>query len=204
MLSIVEDPENGPGRLVAINAIRSYVREMKDRPEEDTQVFHETLKRLALLARDPKTPLEGRGLLVCTLYEYADPNEWLDAAIEYSDAQPTAVQKGETFRFFTPKKPLCVSLPRKTQETLNRASFRHELLEKMDDGNGTGYFLAMHLGGIVGIKPVGRENSAFTPDRSLPKYQDGHGLAPAYFQETVDNARAWWAEHKSEYQDVPQ
>jgi hypothetical protein len=44
--------------------------------------------------------------------------------------------------------------------------------------------------------------SRFAPDPSDPKYQpppEGGGLKDEFFQETVDNALAWWKEHRTEY-----
>ncbi len=47
-----------------------------------------------------------------------------------------------------------------------------------------GYFLASSLGKFVGTE--------FTPNQSDPRYKAPHGLADAFFIETVDNALRWW------------
>jgi hypothetical protein len=79
-------------------------------------------------------------------------------------------------------------------------NYGFELLSKIDDGkSGKGYFFASALGNWIGIKSVSPQASAFTPDPMLPKYKGGTGLSESFFQETVDNARAWWRDNCNKY-----
>lgn len=61
------------------------------------------------------------------------------------------------------------------------------------------YFAAISVARVL---QASSERCPFSPDPSDPKYQpppEGGGLRDEFFQETVDNALAWWAAHRDEY-----
>lgn len=58
------------------------------------------------------------------------------------------------------------------------------------------YFAALDAESVLDAT---NPRSRFSPDSGDPKYQGGFRLPDEFFQETVDNALAWWNEHRNEF-----
>jgi len=187
MLSILENPAVGSGRYMVLSELSSSLR-FRDPSQPPLDV---TLKRLDALAQNENERIDFRMKLVATLFEYADPNAYLDFIIKLSSKEPKPLDQSEAFRFSTPE----VTANRLTKENQKRyLEYAFSLLKSIDDGHsGTGYFLARHIGVFLGIK------GEFAPDSHLPEYQGQYSLKDSFFQQTVDNARTWWANNSSLY-----
>jgi hypothetical protein len=104
--------------------------------------------------------------------------------------------RGEQFRSGT--ELLRGSLSFENRKLLYNYGFT--LLGQIDDGKtGKGYGLALHLGRFVGIKSIHDVQATFQADQRLPEYQGEHGFKDSFFQDTVNNARNWWAENQKDF-----
>jgi hypothetical protein len=105
----------------------------------------------------------------------------MESIIELSDGVSDWVGRSEFFRMAT----LQINLAQLRDKNMSRIlHYAMHLLEKIDDGSGVGYFLAMHIGHVAGVDPVVEGGSPFQPDHKLIKYRKGlHGLNRAFFQE---------------------
>lgn len=196
LLRLLDDPNAGNSRAIVLNELKAILHNGGDYAPKSLPPLGNILEKLDALVRDQSSPKYVRRQVLEILFEHGDPNKYLDLAISLSD-EGSATRQAQDFRFSTP-----VYQPsRFTAE--NRGKYlRHcySLLERIDDGSGGGYFLASHIGTFLGIEPVPHGNGAFTPDPHLPQYQGAYGLKPSFFQETVENAKQWWKDHKAEYQ----
>lgn len=197
MLDLLDDSDIGAGRHLAISELSSRLRFGRASSDPSLPSLDNILSRLDRLATDAKQPNDFRRRLIEILFQHGDPNKYLASAIELSSAEDTPLGQAEAFRFCTP-----TAQANKLTDVNRKRYVRHcyQLLEQIDNGrSGAGYFLAMHIGQFVGIPPVRAGQGSFAPDQRLAQYQDKHGLAKSFFQDTVVNARKWWSEHKHEY-----
>lgn len=198
LLTILEDPSVGQGRYLPLQEIASRLHYGKyDATYTNLPPVKTVLDRLDRLVRDESTPNHFRQNILAILFEHGDPNQYLDLTITISSSSSTDLQRSEAFRFCTP------TLRREHLSAANQALYlRHAftMLEKINDGkSGTGYFLAMHIGAFIGIKPVRAGQGAFAPDQRRRRYQKQGGLNERFFQETVDNALQWWKNNRHAY-----
>lgn len=193
-LDLLEHAPAGDARGRVISILKSRLENGLAFRDKSLPPMKEWLPRFDRLVRDKNYPTALRLQLIELLFIYGDPNEYLDLAIALT-SEGSAIRQSEDFRFATP-----------TQQSVrfsdaNRKKYVihcYQLLERIDDGHsGTGYFLAMHIGGFIGVEPIVRGESPFKPDQRLPEYQESGGLKKSYFQDTVNNAMKWWAEHKA-------
>jgi hypothetical protein len=201
LLSLVEDAKVGPGRTWALHELsnRLYWGSQTVTGDGSLPPMEETIRRLRVIALDKaEKDFELRREIVRVIYQHGDPNEVLDLAIELSSREGDPHRVAAAFQAAMPVE----GAKRLTKE--NRAKYLSHgflLLGRIDDGkSGTGYFLAGHLGSVIGIEPVRQGQSPFAPDQRLPEYQGKHGLGEAFFQKTVDEAMAWWEKHRGEYE----
>ncbi|MEK7952820.1 hypothetical protein [Luteolibacter soli] len=198
LMSVLEDPKVGQGRMYALAELHTRIYWGNQHGDKSLPPMEETLARLSAIALNKAEGTELRLALVPILYEYGDPNEYLDLAIELSSLEKKPHRMAEAFRLATP----VTSADRLTKA--NRAKFLNhafELLRRIDDKkSGTGYFLAGHIGNFVGVSPVRDGQGAFSPDQTLPEYRVDHGLTESFFQKSVDNAMEWWMNNWSQYQ----
>ncbi|MFN0075340.1 MAG: hypothetical protein ACKVY0_02585 [Prosthecobacter sp.] len=202
LMQVVEDDEIGAGRRIALGEIATRLHWGSYPATNDGSLppMEDTIRRLSAIAQDQHEDAALRRAIVPILYQYGDPNAYLDLAIELTSAETSPLAIGETFRFATPVRNSDRLTPANRAKYLNHV---FQLLEKIDDKrSGTGYFLAMHIGAFVGVKPVRPGQGSFAPDQRLPEYQGEHGLTEFFFQTTVDNAIKWWAENKNKYQEA--
>jgi hypothetical protein len=200
LMNVVEDDEVGPGRRIALGEIatRLHWGSYPVTNDESLPPIEDTVRRLSTIAQDQNENAELRRAVVPILYQYGDPNAYLDLAIELTSPETSPLAIAEAFRFATPVRNSDRLTPENVARYLNHA---FQLLEDIDDKkSGTGYFLAMHIGAFVGVEPVSPGQGSFAPDQRLPEYQGEHGLKDSFFQATVDNAMKWWAENKNKYQ----
>tara|TARA_R110002049_G_scaffold111268_1_gene260402 strand:- start:355 stop:1275 length:921 start_codon:yes stop_codon:yes gene_type:complete len=195
-LDLLEHTPAGEERSLPITEIRVRYEFGAALGDKSLPPFANILPRLDRLVRDDMFPVTLRRQLLEILFEQADPNPYLDTAIEISKGG-TKLQEAEAFRFATPTMQASRFTPENRKKYVVHC---YKLLESIDDGSGTGYFLAMHVGQFLGVKPLVPYSSPFQPNQKLPEYQDNRGLKKSFFQDTVINAKKWWDEHKSEYQ----
>lgn len=196
LLEILEQPAVGAGRSLVIEELKSRLHYGIEYGDKTLPPLHDITTRLGRFARDDTQPTHLRRRVVEILLEHGDPNEYLDLAIALSN-EGDALRRSETFRFTT----TMLQPERLTAQNRKRyLSHCVALLESIDDGRtGKGYFLAMHIGRFVGVKPVRPGQGAFAPDQRRQMYQADGGLNQAFFQDTVNNARRWLRNHPSEY-----
>lgn len=155
------------------------------------------LSTLDRIVRNEAEPAEFRRSVMSVLFANGDPNIYIGLAVHLASYEPTASRRAEAFRMCT-----SADSSRFTEEGRKKYVRQcFEYLEQEDDHqSGSGYFLASHLGVFLHIPPIRRGLGNFAPDQKLPKYQGPEGLkGGGYYQDTVDNAMKWWAEHKGEY-----
>ena len=200
LMNVVEDDEVEAGRRIALSEIatRLHWGHSTVTNDESLPPIEDTVWRLFTIAQDQNENAELRRAIVPILYQYGDPNAYLDWAIELTSAESSPLAITEAFRFATPVRNSDRLTPENFARYLNHA---FQLLEDIDDKkSGTGYFLAMHIGAFVGVEPVRSGQGSFAPDQRLPEYQGERELKDSFFQATVDNAMKWWAENKNKYQ----
>ena len=202
LLTVLEDRGVGSGRGAGVSEIARYLRWNRSQTTDESLPENEAiLRRVRAIAVDDREPDGLRRFLLPTLFEYDDPNPYLDLAMELASREGTPLAKAEAFRFAVPVRDASSFNPS------NRAKFvRHafSLLEEIDDKHsGKGYFLAMAIGSFLGVQPVASGQGAFAPDQRLEKYQGEHGLTDAFFQKTVENAMDWWEANKADYENSP-
>lgn len=168
-------------------------------PDHDASLppLSEVLPRLEKIAKNQKESGDLRQRVLGILLEPGDPNRYLDEAIAPCEAESDPLRRSEMFRSILLRHVRSEKLTPENRAKCLRYGF--QLLEKIDDGrSGHGYFLAIDLGHLAGVESTIRGDQPFRPDLHLPQYNKGrNGLTDAYFQETVDNARKWWSEHRS-------
>jgi hypothetical protein len=103
------------------------------------------------------------------------------------------MQRAETFRFSTPN---VASSKLSSSNRTKYLTYAFHLLKDIDNGEGGGYFLALHIGQFLGVTPIRRGLAPFQSDFKLPEYHEAHGLSKRFFQEPVDRALKWWDENK--------
>ena len=195
LVSILDNPEYGDKRVDTVfrigDLLRPYAAALK--PPELSKA--ELLKHLDTFARDAKNAVNLRNPAGSILFKQGDPNACLAVMIEIIDAEGEPLQRGAYFSYWVDaddfgrltddNKKLCI-----------RKAF--EWLEKMDDGkSGSASSHAIHIGQLLGIAPVPGARDPFAPGLTLPQYQGAQNST--YAQATVNNARAWWAQHKKEF-----
>jgi hypothetical protein len=179
---------------------------LEDRPEGERMIYLNALfyrhydqrakAALERLAHDKAQPPEIGVKAAEILVQKADANAYMHALIEACDRIKDALPRSERFRFATER--LAGKISAESKKMILNYGFAQ--LTHIDDGeSGRGYFLAMHLGSIIGIKPIRDGQGAFAPDQRLQQYQGEHGLKDSFFQDTVNNAQEWWRKNKKDY-----
>lgn len=200
LMTVLENREVGSGRILALSEISIRLRWGSHPVADDKRLppVKDSISRLRVIAFNQGEGTSLRQAIVPILYEHGDPNDYLDLAIGLTSKEKSPLAVAESFRFATPVR----NSERLTTE--NRAKYLNhafQLLESIDDKkSGAGYFLAMHIGGFVGVQPVRTGQGPFAPDQTLEEYQGEYGLTDSFFQKTVDNAMDWWQKHRNEYQ----
>lgn len=199
LMTIVENDEVGAGRNIALGEIATRLRWGRKPVDQSLPPLKETVRRLSEIAKDKREGNFLRRMIVPILYEHGDPNKYLDLALELTSKEKSPLAIAEAFRFATPSR----NSTKLTAE--NRAKYLNygfSLLEEVNDKkSGHGYFIAMHLGAVAGVKPIIKGESPFKPNQKLARYDQSKGgsMAPFYFQDTVDNALNWWSQNKHKY-----
>lgn len=158
----------------------------------------ESLRILDQIARDREQPAEIAVEAGTLLIQKADANTYLPLLIENCDRVRGPLPRSEKFRFAT--EMVSPRLSPENKKLLVRYGFA--LLGLIDDRKtGLGYGLAIDLGRALGIKPIRDVQSPFQPDQRLTQYQGEFRPDDSFFQDTVNNAMAWWQENKGEYTD---
>ncbi len=190
VVKVASDPEAGDLRFAALLDLTRRLQFNQELVEPSPQ-REALLKFLDQAARDLGQSLDTRLMVLKTLYRSGDPNQYFDLAIALSEKKDSLIWISEAFRDVIPIEGF-----RRLSVENQRKYLEHgfALLKQLDDGKtGAGYHLAADLGRAVGVPPVGKANSPFVPDQSLPKYQGPNGLAKSFFQDTVNNAFKWWS-----------
>ena len=196
-LDLLDYAPAGDARSIVISQLKSRLSFGVALGDKTLPPMAEILPRLDRLVRDHSYPSPLRRQLLEILFKYADPNEYLDLAIDLT-REGTPIRQAEDFRFATPTDQASRFTPANRKKYVVHC---YHLLQTIDDGHsGAGYFLATHIGHFLGVKPIVRGESPFKPDQRLPEYREDGGLKKSFFQDTVNNARKWWDEHKAEYQ----
>ncbi len=201
LMVVVEDKEVGDsGRRWALRDVGVRLRSAENataRKEKWVPDFPGAVKRLRVIVEDETESDSFRRAVLAQVNRHGDPNQHVDLLVGLSDRVPEWTKRAEEFR-----RAASVIKPEKLTPK-NRARilrYAMNLLEKTDDGAGYGYFLAMTIGYLAGVAPVAVGKSPFQPDQELEKYQDGNGgLKESFFQDTVENARSWWAKNQAEF-----
>jgi hypothetical protein len=178
----------------------------EDRPENERMIYLDALLdrhyddrvkvTLERIAYDKAQP-QGIEIKVAEiLVQRADANAYLRLLMKACDRIKDSLPRSERFRFATER--LSGKISAESKKLLLNYGFAQ--LSQIDDGkSGKGYFLAMHLGDVAGIKPVREGQGAFAPDQRLPQYQGERGLKDSFFQDTVDNAQKWWRKNQKDF-----
>jgi hypothetical protein len=179
---------------------------LEDRPEDERLIYLNALfyrhydqrakAALERLANDKAQPSEIGVKAAEILVQKVDADAYMRVLIEACDRINDSLPRSERFRFATER--LAGKISAETKTVILNYGFAQ--LSKIDDGkSGRGYFLATHLGSIIGIKPIRGGQGAFAPDQRLQQYQGEHGLKDSFFQDTVNNAQEWWRKNKKDY-----
>jgi len=196
MLSLLENQSIGNARYTVAQEIGNRLYWGMREHDASLPPFSEVQPRLEKIAQNRNEPVDLRKAIIGILLEEGDPNSYLENALALCEAESDPLPRSEMFRYIILRH---VRGDKLTVE--NRAKslqYGFVLLEKVDDGHsGRGYFLAINLGHLAGVEPMIRGDQPFRPDLHLQQYKGPHGLTEAYFQETVDNARKWWREHRA-------
>jgi len=184
MMNILDNTNGGRERQIALREISSnlhfgvspYGRTLS--PAE----VNKTISRLDKYIFDESESIELRKAILPIVFEHGDPNKYLDLAIKLTDTGTKPLSRAESFRFATPVYNTDKYTPENREKYLQHA---FELLKQINDGKGTGYFLAMHIGRFIGVK------NEFTPDKNSSEHK-------SFFQTTVDNALKWREENQTQ------
>jgi hypothetical protein len=179
---------------------------LEDRPEGERLFYlnalfyrhYGQLAKAALerLAHDKAQPPEIGVKAAEILVQRVDADVYMRVLIDACDRIKDSSPRSERFRFATER--LAGKISADSRKAILNYGFAQ--LRQIDDGkSGRGYFLAMHLGSIIGIKPIRDGQGAFAPDQRLQQYQGEHGLKDSFFQDTVNNAQEWWRKHERDY-----
>jgi hypothetical protein len=181
-LSLEERPEGE--RMLYLNAL--FYRHYDQRAKA-------ALERLACdKAQPPEIGVKAAEILV----QKADADAYVHVLIEACDRIKDASSRSERFRFAT--ESLAGKVSAESKKMILNYGFAQ--LTQIDDGkSGRGYFLASHLGSIIGIKPIRTGQGAFAPDQRLHQYQGEYRLKESFYQDTVNNAQEWWRKNKDAY-----
>jgi hypothetical protein len=179
---------------------------LKERPESERMLYlnalfyrhydHRAKAALERLAHDKAQPPEIGVKAAEILVQKADPDAYMHALIEACDRIKDALPRSERFRFATER--LAGRISAESKKMILKYGFA-QLTQIDDRKSGRGYFLAIHLGGIIGIKPIREGQVAFAPDQRLQQYQGEQGLKDSFFQDTVNNAQEWSRKNKNDY-----
>ncbi|QIF02126.1 hypothetical protein [Roseimicrobium sp. ORNL1] len=196
MLEMVEDESLGLKRQIALAHIQVCLKRAKG-PVPGLPPLDELYSRLERIARDKKQPLHVQQSALRVILVNAKPDGYLDLAAQLSAREPRAIDKAATFFDLT---------IRAKRETFSEEASKKYVrlcfgyLQSMNDHqNAEKFYFATRIGQHLGIREVEDSLGPFAPNRSLPKYQKGDYKTNGYYQDTVDNAMKWWAEHKGEY-----
>ena len=207
-MKVLEDRSIESGRLLALRDIstRMYWGLSTLPQDKSLPPVESVMTRLNEIANDETESYFLRSMILPVLFKHDDPNLYLDLAIKLADRKPFPGDRAQAF---------CFSMPVVQWEKFSEANkieyleYTYPLLKEINDGKTvSGYFLALHIGAILGVEPVDslHGQGSFAPDQRLPQYQGKNGLSDSFFQATVDNALAWWKENRRLYsseQGVP-
>jgi hypothetical protein len=190
-LAILEDPACGESRMMATVLVPQRAGAVR----EALPAIPDTMARLDKVARTDTLPLVRAWTCALLAQDARAPQDYVDVAFEIAGLEREPLQQSELLR----RTGILAALPRlppASRRVLLQRTFA--LLQRIDDGQGRGYFLALDLGAGLGIAPVSPASGPFAPDPRLPEYQGPNGLLPAFFQTTVNNALAWYDKHKDD------
>ncbi len=197
MLALVEDATVDKGRFVALNVVKTCLHSGKYDAYSSLPPVTNVIDRLDKLAWDESLPADLRQNIIAVLFEHADPNRYIDLAMDFAESEPTENKRMQVFQYCTPPYQR-EKLTGNNRSRILRYAFSK--LNNIDDGKtGKGYSLAPYIGYFAGVKPIREGQGEFAPDQRLPQYQGEHGLTRSFFQETVNNARAWWKTNQHLY-----
>lgn len=196
VLAIVEDRTLGGGRYQPLQTLSSHLSSSRQSQLATVPPLEDVVARLGRIAHDPEEERYVRLCVIELLFRIGDPNDFLDEVIALTNQYARWSVRAQEFCNRTPTGQKRRFTPENRRKYLEHA---FALLAAIDDGgSGRGYQLALEIGRFVDSRPFpGHDRDAmFAPDQSLPEYQTPSGLSERFFQDTVNNARAWWQEHR--------
>jgi hypothetical protein len=194
LLNLIDDATLGKARSLPVNDV--FVCLGTARPSADPAMppLEMILKRLERPAFDPKEPAELRSHIVRILYKHGDPNRYLDLALQLSSEGQTLDEQVNLLVYSACLNQSEKLTPENRIKYVRRCGY---LLERTGFENlGLGWVMASQFGEFLGIAPERPGLGSFVPDYNLPIYKNGDRQ---WNDDTVKNAREWWAKHKAEY-----
>jgi hypothetical protein len=144
---------------------------------------------LADIAKNETEQLKSRDRAVLALLRRFDINNYMPLAIEVILAHPRGIERCAAFSHVTNAGNRLFTMNETNRHAFLSTGFRM-LAELPEDRLRDGYFVARHLGFVLGIK------DEFTPDQSAKEYQGEYGLADKFFAHTTRNALLWYSKNK--------
>ena len=104
LMKVVEDDEVGNGRRIALGEIATRLHWGSYLVTNDDSLppIEDTIRRFSIIAQDQHENVALRRAIVPILYQYGDPNVYLDLAMELTSAETSRLAIAEAFRFATP------------------------------------------------------------------------------------------------------
>lgn len=176
-------------------AISSLVLDLLDQTDVvGTQVrcvqsayWSEVAPRLSDIVLDPSRPWAVRTAAILNSGRWGV--ELREVVVYYMQtSRDTEIDRGAWQRWFERSLQRRPRHPRNPPDPLDPRPVRSGF-QIIEQGDGRAYDIACALHRYLG--------SHFQPDQSDPKYQGNGRLTDAFFEDTVTNALAWWADNKA-------
>jgi len=194
LLNLIDDTSLGKVRGLPVNDVFVCLGATRRSPDPAMPPLEMILKRLERPAFDSKEPADLRAHIVRILYKHGDPNRYLDLALQISSTGQTLDEQVSLLVYSA-----CLNQSQRLS-TENRAKYVQRcgaLLERTGfEDTALAWVMASQFGDFLGIPPERPGLGAFVPDYNKPEYKNG---AKRWDEDTIKNARAWWAKHKLEY-----